>query len=296
MNQRGRIVVGIDGSEAARVALRWGLTEAKLHKATLEVLHAWRRPMIVVPDEYRGDLVEEGRLDEAALGLIDRELAAAGVDSSVTVERKPVGSGTARALVNASRQADLVVVGRHGTGGLAQELIGPKVVQIAHHATCPVAVVPAEWDGQGSGVVVGLDGSTHAQKALGWAAKEAADRGTSLTAVLAWGLFDQFHADENHDFDPTYRSADAMAALEKMLEGFFEKQREAVAGLEIRKVVLNDLPAAALLFAAGGAELLVVGARGLGGFRELLLGSVSHRCLVHATCPTVVVRAAEASA
>ena len=58
-------MVGIDGSEASRVALRWAWREAELHKAVLEVLHAWRQPVIVVPDEYPADLVEAGRMDEA---------------------------------------------------------------------------------------------------------------------------------------------------------------------------------------------------------------------------------------
>ena len=151
---------------------------------------------------------------------------------------------------------------------------------------CPVAVVPGEWDGEGLGVVVGLDGSEPAREALRWAAREVTVRSTSLTAVLAWGLLDQYHPGHAREFDPHYGSADVLAALEVMVAVGFPDGRP----VEIRTEVANDLPAPALLTAATGAELLVVGARGLGGFEELLLGSVSHRCLVHATCPTVVVR------
>lgn len=171
--------------------------------------------------------------------------------------------------------------------GWRKELVGPKVVQIAHHAACPVVVVPGEWDGQGRGVVVGVDGSEHAAKALRWAAAEAADRRTFLTAVLGWGLLNQYHSKGADEFDPGYNPVDALTALEEMVAAGLEGGPDARA---VRTKVFNDLPARALLDASEGAELLVVGARGLGGFKELLLGSVSHRCLVHATCPTVVVR------
>jgi nucleotide-binding universal stress UspA family protein len=289
MNGQRRVVVGIDGSEAARAALRWAWQETELHKGVLEVLHSWRQPVIGVPDAYPADLVEAGRMADAARTLIDREIAALGLDSSaITVEREATDWGTARALVDASKRADLVVLGRTGTSGVAHELVGPKVVQVAHHAACPVAVVPNRWEGGGRGVIVGVDGSAHAQKALRWAGKEAIARGTGLTAVLAWGLLDQHHVGGGNDFDPAYNSADALGALEEMVgEGL-----ETVEPSPVRKEVPNDLPAHALLELAHGAELLVVGARGFGGFRDLMLGSVSHRCLVHAPCPTVVVRSA----
>lgn len=286
-------MVGIDGSGGARTALRWALHEAELQAAVLQVLHAWREPRIFVPDEYPGQFVEMGRMDEAAQTLIDRELASVGVDTfDVRVERGPVGGGTARALVEASRAAGLVVVGRRGAGGLVQELVGPKVVQVAHHAACSVAAIPGEWDGEGEGVVVGLDGSEHSKDALRWAAAEAARRETTLTAVLAWDLLGQQHARGAKGFDADYSSADALAALEEMVaEGLATADQTTQPGTgEVRKEVVNDLPARALLSAAARAEVLVVGARGLGGFKGLLLGSVSHRCLVHSTCPTVVVR------
>ena len=93
MNDPRRIVVGIDGSAGSRVVLRWALREAELQNAVLEVLHASREPLIVVPDEYPPELVEAGQMDEAASRLIDRELGSVGANPSVTVERKPVGGG-----------------------------------------------------------------------------------------------------------------------------------------------------------------------------------------------------------
>ncbi|HEX2381768.1 MAG TPA: universal stress protein [Acidimicrobiales bacterium] len=286
MDDERRVVVGIDGSPPARCALRWALAEAQLLDRTLEVLHAWREPAVLVPEEYDSALVEAGHMDEAALKLIDRELDAVGADLPDTfpIERTEVHGFAARALVEASQRAELVVVGRRGMGGFPHELIGPKAVQVAHHARSPVAVVPDRWPGDGRGVVVGVDGSDHAAKALRWAQAEADRRATDLTAVMAWGLFDQHHIEADAAFDPNYGAADARAALEHALGAALGDASQ------VKTKVVNDLPARGLVETSRTAELLVVGARGLGGFGDLLLGSVSHRCLTHAVCPTVVVR------
>jgi nucleotide-binding universal stress UspA family protein len=103
--------------------------------------------------------------------------------------------------------------------------------------------------------------------------------------VLAWGLLDQHHIESDTPFDPRYGAEDARAVLEQCIGGALGDQLA-----DVTPIVVNDLPARALIQAAATGELLVVGARGLGGFGDLLLGSVSHRCLTHARCPTVVVR------
>ena len=131
------------------------------------------------PEEYDSALVEAGHTGEAALKLIDRELDAVGADLPDTfpIGRTEVHRFAARALVEASERAEIVIVGRRGTGGFPHELIGPKAVQVAHHVRSPVAVVPDEWPGDGRGVVVGVDGSDHAARALRWAwAKPTAGR------------------------------------------------------------------------------------------------------------------------
>jgi len=282
-----RVVVGVDGSDASRTALRWALAEARLRRARLEVLHAWRTPMLFVPDAYDAALVEMGAMEEAALRFIDRELDAIGVehDGRVVIEPSTVEQSPAHALVDASKRAQLVVLGRHGSSGFRRDLISPKAVQVAHHASCSVAVVPDAWPGDGNGVVVGVDGSTHSTDALRWAAGEAKARQSSLNAVMAWGLLDQHRVDPEESFDPTYGAQQAQEALDA-----YVKRTLDVEPANVTRTVVNDLPAAALLEASANAELLVVGARGLGGFKGLLLGSVSHRCLTHAMIPTVVVR------
>ena len=286
MNDKSRIVVGIDGSESSRSALRWALAEALLHSVPLQVVHAWHTPMLFVPDVYDPQLVEMERMDEAALRFIDRELDSVGADGDcpVVIEPTQVQHFPGHALVEASRQAELVVLGRRGVGGFPHELMTPKVVQVAHHAKCAVAVVPDLWDGDGQGVIVGVDGSEHAARALRWAAEEAAKRGAPLTAVMAWGLLDQRHVDPHEKYDPNYNASSARAVLDQVIATQLGDD------VKLDREVVNDLPARALLEASDAAELLVVGARGFGGFKDLLLGSVSHRCLARSTCPTVVIR------
>lgn len=134
-------------------------------------------------------------------------------------------------------------------------------------------------------VVVGVDGSPGATGALRWAAEEARLRGTTLRAVLAWSYLDQ----PGEEFDPRFGEEQARGVLDKALEAAFDGSPP----VEIEPVVVCDLPARALLEAAKDAALLVVGSRGLGGFKGLLLGSVSHQVAQHASCPVAVIPGGE---
>ena len=136
-------------------------------------------------------------------------------------------------------------------------------------------------------IVIGMDESEGAAAALRWALREAELRDWTPTAVLAWGLLDQYHTVVGERFDPSYGEVDAEMALAAAIQ----KAIGAEAATAVKRQVACDLPARALLDAAEDADLLVVGARGLGGFRSLLLGSVSEECLHHATCPMAIVHA-----
>ena len=136
-------------------------------------------------------------------------------------------------------------------------------------------------------IVVGVDGSTGGADALRWGAREAAAREWSLTALLAWGLLNQHHPTQGEAYDPHYDEAEAAAALDRYVDAALGPN--SAAQIDERALV-NDLAPAALLDASASADLLVVGARGLGGFRGLLVGSVSEKCLHHTRCPIVVVR------
>lgn len=133
-------------------------------------------------------------------------------------------------------------------------------------------------------IVVGVDGSEGGKRALRWAFAEARVRNAVLQPVLGWSYLDQ-HRPGDTEFRPLYSAAEAGAALDQILLDVAGPDPD----VKIEPTVVNDLPAQALLEAAEGADLLVVGSRGLGGFRRLLLGSVSQHCAQHATCPVVIV-------
>jgi nucleotide-binding universal stress UspA family protein len=141
------------------------------------------------------------------------------------------------------------------------------------------------------GIVVGVDGSEGAARALRWAVEEGAVRRWPVTAVLSWTYLDQRHPEIGTPFAADYDEGHAAAALDVYLE----RALGTGAG-DVRRLVVNDMAAPALLDAAEGAELLVVGARGLGGFKGLLVGSVSRVCVDRAPCPVAVVHLPEVQA
>ena len=131
-------------------------------------------------------------------------------------------------------------------------------------------------------VVVGADGSESSRRAIRWAAEEARVRGAVLEVVHAWTLLGQ---PEDGTFDPTYGEPQARQWLDAELGAL----GDVVDGVEVERIVVNDLGAPALLDAGKRADLLVVGSRGRGGFRGLLLGSVSSQVVQHAPCPVAVI-------
>ena len=135
-------------------------------------------------------------------------------------------------------------------------------------------------------VVVGVDGSPAARDAVRFALREAALRDATLEAVMAVEL-------------PDYAWIDPYAVREHPQEGFLDRAQDKLGLLlgeigagdvPVRRVVSTESAPAALVAQSTGAELLVVGSRGRGGFRGMLLGSVSLQCVLHAHCPVTVVR------
>jgi nucleotide-binding universal stress UspA family protein len=139
-----------------------------------------------------------------------------------------------------------------------------------------------------STIVVGVDGSESARAALRFALEEAGLRGATVRAVAAWHVPVAAYGDAFMPPNPDLLS-DLEPRARKELEGALAEAGEQAAGVEIEQVVREGPPARVLLDEADKADLLVVGSRGLGGFRGLLLGSVSQQCSHHAPCPVVIV-------
>jgi len=136
-------------------------------------------------------------------------------------------------------------------------------------------------------IVVGTDGSDHATAALVWAVDEAQLHQAEVEVVLVWSLLDQYHSDHSKRFDPNYGPAAASAALASWIDEAIDPTTD----VTVHQRVVNDLPARALLEAGDAADLLALGARGIGGFEGLLLGSVSERIAQLANRPVAIIRA-----
>lgn len=144
-------------------------------------------------------------------------------------------------------------------------------------------------------VVVGVDGSRASRCALSWALRHAARGRVELHVVHAFDWLDQVH-DEPAGFDPSYTRDDAARVLGEMVEVASTEGGVDPGDVDVTLHVVLDRPAAALVAAAADADLVVVGSRGVGGFRGLLLGSVSAHVVGHAPCPVLVHRTPAADA
>jgi nucleotide-binding universal stress UspA family protein len=244
-------------------------------------------------DQHHAD--DDGDFDpdysdaDAAAALdayVDRVIdPSAGID----VRRRTECSLAARALLEAASGASLLVLGAKRQSALRGLLVGSVSQHCLHHATSPLAIVhprAAPAEGVAERVVVGIDGSDTSRAALRWAVGEARLRQASLDVVLAWHLpYVGGYPYTGASFDPGYLEEGARTTLDEFVDG---TDTTGLPRPPDRILSLGD-PASALVDIADGADLVVVGSRGLGGFTGLLLGSVSHHVAHHAPCPVVII-------
>ncbi len=138
------IVVGIDGSGHSQRALEWAIKEAALRHTSLTVLTVdqavagfWGGTLHYAQDETRTE-----KAQEAAQAEVDKTLATLS-DHPESVTVKAIHGLPAEELINASADADMVVIGSRGGGGFSQMVMGSVANQVVHHAHCPVVVIPA---------------------------------------------------------------------------------------------------------------------------------------------------------
>jgi nucleotide-binding universal stress UspA family protein len=233
-----------------------------------------------------------GGLSNAADALLaDAAEQARAAHPGLEVTSDLVVAAPAPVLVGLSREAALVVVGCRGLGSFAGMLLGSVGTQVSAHARCPVVVVRGETaDAADRGqVVVGVDGSACAQVALGFAFEEAALRGSGLTVLHAWTP----PAMPGRDRRVRDTEASAIESVgERLLAVALAEWEGKYPGVTVRRQVVHTTPAKALVATSAGAELVVVGSRGRGGFAGLRLGSTSQTVLHHAACPVAVVHEA----
>ena len=142
-------------------------------------------------------------------------------------------------------------------------------------------------DGQAGRIVVGVDGSVPSQSALAWAIRQARLTGAAVEAVTAW------HYPTVYGYPvPTAPQTGASEIAERVLATTIAAVQQDHPGerVEITPRVIEGNTAGVLLNESAGADLLVIGSRGYGGFTEALLGSTGQHCIHHASCPVVVIR------
>lgn len=277
------IVVGYDGSPDGERGLDWAIGEAVGRSLPLHVVYALPAQVSELPPtpaEYRSWLDGGERLLAAA-----RERAAAGGARAVTTE--VAERAVVPALIAAGRTASTIVVGARGHAPLYGFLIGSVSEHVARHAPCPVVVVRAPAHAGTARVVVGVDGSAGADRALGFAFEHAARTAAALVAVYGWR--DSWTAPlapgESHASYTVERIRAGSRLLERALTGWREKYPK----VDVLTEAIPVHPARALADASEGAALVVVGARGRGEFAGMLLGSVGQSVLRQARCPVAIV-------
>ncbi|WP_410169472.1 universal stress protein [Actinacidiphila rubida] len=286
------MVVGTDGSAESSEAVAAAAREAAWRDADLRVVHAFTWPEVHFRPGGTTPAFSDTEIQNAAGTLLSQAAEhARAVAPQVSVATHVIVGGALRVLVDQSRDAQLVVVGSRGTGAFSGLLVGSTGVGLAAHAHCPVLVVRDGPRATGP-VLVGVDGSPAARDAVAFAFDEAALRGTTLRALHAWTPWNVPVPQPPQDprapyaYEPGRLAEDEERLLAEALAGCATRYPQVpVEQLSIRAATRKTLVAE-----SRDAQLLVVGARGRGGFTGLLLGSVGHAVVHHAHCPVAVVR------
>jgi nucleotide-binding universal stress UspA family protein len=282
MNEK--ILVGVTDAKVSRRAVDWAADRAAKHGDRLELISIIGGAVGVVGE---GEVIDHAtRLTQDMLGH-EAECARArarGMQVQTRIERgKPVEE-----LIEASKEAALLVIGSDYRGPESGPARGPHGIRITAGAYCPVAVVP-DLDLTGrSGVIVGVDGSEVSEFAIAFAAAEADRSGEPLTAVSTWSpvalpLYLRSYPD------------DYLQIMQKLTE---EALGISIAGipqvypdLEVRRVVERSSgPETVINRLASQARLTVIGSHGYGRVGRFLLGSTSEQVLARLATTTVVVR------
>lgn len=276
------VVVGFDGSSAAASAVRHGAREAAQRGTELRIVHAFGWLTLLPPVYTTYDEYQQGPR-AAMLDLLTR--TANGVREQwpdLPVSPRLLDGSPGGVLVDASRDAQLVVVGHRGIGGFAGLLAGSTAMQLASHAASPVTVVRGPAQPDDAVIVLGMDGSSQALAAADVAFESAQRQRVELVVVY-------------HQRMPSDAGPDAGAAVPQTVTAQVQLLAERYSDVKYRiEAAQGSSAALALIDAAAefSAGMVVVGSRGQGGFRGLIMGSTSRALVEHATVPVTVVPAA----
>jgi len=287
------MVVGIDDSPAATVAVQWAAREAELRRVPLTLVHAispeiatW--PNVRLPAGLARWHRDHGRrLLDDAFKVAEKACQHGG---PTEVHTEILSSAAVPTLVDLSKDAEMVVTGCRGSGRWPHRPMGSVSSGLLHYAYCPVAIVheePLMAHPSKAPVLVGIDGSPASELATVVAFDEASRRNVGLVALHACS--DADHAEWPGTDWPATQSA-AEEVLAERLAGWQEKYPD----VQVSRTVVRDKPARQLVEWSEDAQLVVVGSRGRGGFPDLLVGSVGEAVAEMARVPVIVARESEA--
>ena len=276
MTAENTVVVAVDGSDAAKNAVRWAANTASKRGVPLRIASSYTMPQFLYAE---GMVPPQELFDELQAETMSIVEEAKKIAEEVNPDLKiayTIAEGTPiDMLLELSETNKMIVMGSRGLGGLSGMVMGSVSAAVVSHAHCPV--------------VVGVDGSDVSQQATEFAFAEADARGAKIEAIHTW-IDMQVQA-----------SLAGLAAAQQEWKVVEEEQTqllqerlapllEQYPNVDVDMVIARDRPIRALVDAAKHAQLLVVGSHGRGGFRGMLLGSTSRALLQQAPCPMVVVR------
>ena len=287
---RSGILVGVDGSPASNYGVDWAARDAAMRNVPLTIVHAVRPigitlPQAPVPTAFSRWQVENAqKIVDHAVDIAQRSTPDGGptqLDSAVLF------SPIVPALVDLSKEFEMVVVGSRGRGALARTVLGSVCSSLLRHAHCPVAVIhdqdplmphPAE-----APVLVGVDGSPASELATAIAFNEASWRGVDLVALHSWS---DVEVSDFPAIDWVAMKPEAEETLAERLAGWQERYPD----VTVHRLVECDQPTYHLVKQSESAQLVVVGSHGRGGFAGMLLGSVSSAVAHSSRVPVIVAR------
>ena len=293
MSEDGVILVGVDGSPESLGAVDWAVARAARNDWRVHILCAYSLPSLTTASLDGGyAALDDTAVRSGAQAVVDEAVARVQGRNVVVTSSLETGD-PAGVLVDLSGEAALAVVGTRGGGGFADRLLGTVSSALPAHAHCPTVVVPRHTEGAEytpvRRIVVGVDGSESARKALRWAVHEAEAWEAELTAIAAVPMASGAGA-----LAWLPAAVDREQVLADVRSGLDRAVADAVEGhpaVVVRRHALDGNAAELMAEFSTAVDLVVVGSRGRGGFSGLLLGSVSQGVLSHASCPVMVVPA-----
>ena len=284
-----QVVVGVDGGPHSLVALQWAINEAARRGCRLHVVTCGEVPVVAEAGGLGSAVFTNtylAAMEQHLLGVNAAAVSRARALLPHEVTGETVLGSPAHALSALVAPNDVLVVGATNHPGRLTSLVGSVATTTAHRAKCVTVAVRGEItrSPKFDRVVVGVDGSPDSAHALRWALGEAKRGAAPLTIVHAWS---------DPDFDNELSLGDSRAVRQRHAQSLLDDMLTTAAAIDptvsLTPVLVEGHPAKAIIDVAQAKDLVVVGSRGRGGFRAMLLGSVSRSVLEHASCSVAVV-------